>query len=217
MNKSHVLLWSGGFDSTAILLDMVARPQEFPNVHVIGCGLKNANNYEEDKAARTKICSILDIVTRSNIRYSEQELDVTASCCGVQAPMWAWLSAINVSAYDAETTMTYGYIRGDDYWHYRPDFETAVKGLAAIHSPSKLSFYYPLEWLTKKEIVKSYVNSGVFHAISWGGDTATTKAKEKEELEFLYKEISAASEPKTNEIKIPEKVEEGNTNDWACL
>lgn len=188
MSKSHILLWSGGIDSTAILINMVSRPEEYPDVRVIGCGLKNANNYEEDLRARKKIAEILSIPNR-NISYAEQELDITTARCSTQLPMWAWLSSINVGG-EADTTMVYGFIRGDDFWHSKHEFETAVKNLTATHSSSNITFSYPFEWLTKKEFVSWYLNySEVFRSLSWGGDTVTIKAKDREELEFLYEEI----------------------------
>lgn len=213
--KSHIFLWSGGFDSTAILLNMISNPDIYSDVRVIGCGLKNANNYEEDKTARKNISKILEI-PNSRITYAEQELDISANNgkCGMQAPIWAWLSAFNVeNVVDKETVMVYGFIRGDDYWHYRQHFESSVTSMAKIHTDNPIiSFQYPLEWLIKKEIVSWYIqNPDVFRAISWGGDTATVKAKEREELEFLYEEILKAAKTgtiKNEEIKSKEVVRE---------
>jgi len=190
---SHLLLWSGGFDSTAILLDMVSRPEEYTNVRVVSCGLKNAFNYEEDKKARDNIKTILDIANKPHINLKECELDINTAA-GIQSSIWATLSAMNISDSDEGIVLTYGFIRGDDFWHYRHDFESAVKYLTRIHCNVTPKFSYPLEWKYKKEFVKWYLHyPSVFNALSWGGDTATTKSKEKEELEFLYYEMLASS------------------------
>ncbi len=216
-DKNHILLWSGGFDSTAILLSILSNPEQFQNVRIIGCGLKNTFNYEQDKTARQKIAEILK-KSHSNFSYVEQELDLNC-LCSTQMPVWACLSAINVSPLDTDTTMLYGYIRGDDFWHYRHEFETAVKAVVASYSSTKLTFGYPLEWKYKKELVSWYIHyPEVFNSISWGGDTEIVKAKEREELQFLFdallkakKEGAKPIEPKKEEIcaKLSEPADSG--------
>lgn len=205
MSKRHVLLWSGGFDSTAILLNMISRPEEYPSVRVISCGLKNANNFLDDKKSREVISKALDLKNRPNITWEDMDVLDFNGVGGMQATIWAWLSAMNVTYLDTETVFVYGFIRGDDFWHYRNSFESAVRNLVAIKEDGvSVSFSYPLEWKYKKEFVNWYLHyPEVFYGLSWGGDTATIKAKEKEELEFLYNEILTAfkSTPKQDEQK----------------
>jgi len=208
MQDIHILLWSGGFDSTAILLSLLGNKELFPSVALVSCGLTNANNYAEDKKARETIIDLLELKT--NPRFFLIEKDMEASWRGgTQATAWAWVAAMNV-AYDKEATLYFGYIKGDEFWHYKHEFETSVRSLASIHSSAKVNFSYPLEWLVKKEILSWYIHHPkVFDSISWGGDTATIKAKEKEELEFIYKEMVKAKglgEPEHDKEKSKENI-----------
>lgn len=197
-DKTDILLWSGGFDSTACLLSMMSNPEKFPRVRVVGCGLKGANNYVEDKEARTKIADILKLDTTSSklgshITYwgkSELDFDIRG---GIQATVWAALAALSVCRDDSDVRIVCGYIKGDDFWHYKTHFEQAVRSLVAITADStRVSFHYPWEWNEKKEIVNYYLHHPeVFSNISWGGDTKVVKAKEREELEFLLHELLA--------------------------
>ena len=179
-----ILLWSGGMDSTALLL----RNLRTPNLHVVGCGLVAANNYEEDKKARETIANILELNKHENITYHVIDNLPAVGISGIQSNTWAAVAPMFVDPRtDSEVTFMFGFIRYDDFWHYREYFEATVRNMVRIHSSErniKLNFSYPLEWNDKKEILMNYINfSNVFHAISWGGDTKTAKAKEKEDLE----------------------------------
>ena len=206
MKTSHILLWSGGFDSTAILLKMVGDPTAYPKVRLISCGLKNANNYKEDKEAREKIIEILKLKDNNQFEIINNELEVI-SCLTLQSPVWAWLSVTNISRLDSGIKLCYGFIRGDDFWHYRLPFEEAIKNMVAISADGmKLEFQYPLEWLHKKEFLKWYINfPEVFKCISWGGDTASVKLKEREDLEFTFNEMVDIKHSVLDEEKMKKK------------
>ena len=192
-DTTHVLLWSGGFDSTAILLDMVANPDKFQSVRLVSATVNSAN-LEEDKLAREKILKILDIEHNGRFLVYNNDLDGLHIDGAGQSFVWAFLAAGCARKFGDEVELCFGYIRGDDLWHYKHEFETAVRAMIDLkRSPDpgpKVNFYYPYEWATKKEIVCRYLNyPEVFSAISWGGDTATCKLKEKEELQFLFDQL----------------------------
>jgi hypothetical protein len=190
-DKQHLLLWSGGFDSSALLLRYVSYPDVYKNARVVGCGLKNAPNYEDDKVARESISKILDLKNRPNVTYIEEEIETTSQSSGTQANVWAWLSSMHIDHSAEDVELNYGYIRHDDFWHFRKEFEGAVKNLVGIDNKHiKITFDYPLEWLLKKDFVEWYLHyPEVFESISWAGDTQTVKARDREDLEFLYKSI----------------------------
>lgn len=210
MTENVILLWSGGLDSTAILLELFSNPEKYPKVLVVGVGLKNANNYKEDKEARQKIATILGLEKPGRINYIEREIDISV-VSGTQSMVWALVSSMAVSQSD-KPIFLYGYIRHDDFWHNRHNFEEAVKHLCQINGCRAVSFDYPLEWKTKKEIISLYINyPEVFRNISWGGDTATVKAKEKEELECLFdmlQNAKAIGQASMKDVEVIKKVEE---------
>ena len=189
-------------DSTAILLELISDPVKYPSVRVVSCGLKNTFNYEEDKLARENIAKILNLTELKNVEYVTEEVQCGGPG-GSQATVWAWLSAMYVDILDENNVeLVYGYIRHDDFWHKRTQFESAVESLVKIHSAVKPTFCYPLEWKTKREVVSTYLHyPEVFRALSWGGDTRITKAKEREDLEFIFDQLQLAKKSTTENTK----------------
>jgi hypothetical protein len=186
--SENVLLWSGGFDSTAILLHMYDHPEEYPCVRVMSCKCDDIPNHVEDSEGRAKIINLLKL--NENPRFYLRESTMSpATFGGSQAILWTLLASMSL-AENEDGKIHCGYIKGDDFWHFRPWFENAITNACKIVG-STVSFVYPHEWHTKKEMVKEYLgHKDVFESISWGGDTKTTKLKEREELEFLFGELN---------------------------
>jgi hypothetical protein len=149
---------------------MVDDPKNFPHVRVVSCGLKNAANYEEDKAARAAIRTSLveSGDSMSHIEFArELELDIDVYG-GTQSAVWAWLAAMNVGNQDDDTTIVCGYIRGDDFWHTKSEWEWTVDYMVKLANPKGVHFMFPLEWTTKKENVAKYLkHPSVFYKLSW--------------------------------------------------
>ena len=202
MSLHYILLWSGGFDSTAILLDMRFRLQPDDILTVVSCELKNANNCKEDKEARDRIKTIIcseekykKIADVACFYESKIDLELPHDCCGMQAPHWATLSAISAPlGSDRKVCWTFGYIKGDDFWHFSSDFETSIKDIYKMAGGiSENQVWYPLEWETKESILPHYVRAKeIFDLLSWGGDSHSTKLKEKCELEESLKQLIQA-------------------------
>lgn len=191
MNKRTILFWSGGLDSTALLLHMIAHPGEFPKVDVVSCEVDCTNNVKEDKQARENIVKQLDNYcadwkNRFRLYENKQELRFVGHC--LQAAFWAFIAGTCGNHGDDQLEFYMGYINGDDFWHFRTDFEEAVRAIARVCiEKNQVSFVYPLEWKTKRELLSNYVRyPNVFHDLSWGGDTAEVKLKEKEELKAVF-------------------------------
>ena len=170
---------------------MLDHPADFPSVRLISCGLKTCNNYLEDKAARDKIVEILGLKKNPIFQIYDNDVDITL-VNGFQATVWAFISSTSIDTYnDKNVNLYYGYIKGDEFWYFRHAFESSIRWVSLLNGYSgPLEFVYPLEWLSKKEFTSWYTkHDNVFQNLSWGGDTKTIKLKEKDELEFLHKEL----------------------------
>jgi hypothetical protein len=198
MNKRTILFWSGGLDSTALLLHMVANPDKFSRVDVVSCEVDCTNNVKEDKGAREAIIKQLDNYDkewkqRFTIIDLKQELRFVGHC--IQAALWAFVAGTS-GRHNEDLEFYMGYIKGDDFWHFRTDFEDAVRSMAKVSTEqNQISFVYPWEWQTKRELLQNFVRyPNVFYDLSWGGDTAEVKLKEKDELKSIFALMVAAAD-----------------------
>lgn len=189
--KELIIVWSGGFDSTAVLLESAQDASKFDKVKVISCELKNANPEctQLDREARDRIRTNLKDIEPFNhyiwTDASKIELIGTGEGSG-QASVWAHLAAMSVSI-NTETEIRFGYIRGDDFWHGGGYFVNAISNLCWIEGKNAPTVSYPFEWKTKKDILLTYVKyPSVFPHISWGGDAHETKLKEKDDLQKTF-------------------------------
>jgi len=202
--KNIILCWSGGFDSTGVLLANLEwlgqKDYAEDKLFVVSCYLENASNREEDRAARVKIKdyvynqSGLDQSILSRISFYESVLDWHSpeGSSAWQSSVWAFLAGNSVILMEnSHCSVSFGYIKGDDFWHCRHEFEKIVRSIVDLngsikdrHSDYGVYFHYPYEWSTKKDILVEYIKfPSVFGMISWGGDTESVKLKEKEDLE----------------------------------
>lgn len=159
--KKKLILWSGGFDSTGILL------QEFCDIRgkdfdLCYCILPNNDIIQHHEIlARSKLLKKIESMFPDN-RY--QGNDYTFRYAGnipstdnylPQPFVWGTTLAWNldVTKYD-EIVM--GYIKRDDFWHIRTLFEQMViTGLRMLSGQQDfdLKFSYPYEWHTKQSIL----------------------------------------------------------------
>ena len=159
MSKVPLVVWSGGADSTANVIWYFSNHIPFETVYI-----KLPNNEEQQKRelkARKKILKKL-IKIYGNFHLK----DTIINFVGVLRPpegtaltqpyIWATSLAFNVDLSKYEK-IVFGYIRGDDFWHIRPDFETIMTASQRmlLRGPPPV-FDYPLEWATKEKIVDEY-------------------------------------------------------------
>lgn len=205
-SSTLVMLWSGGFDSTALLLHSLSSTYE--KILVVTAKLGNAANVEEDARARHDILEYLRINdNRIEKRYTfmNSTLDLALNG-GIQSMVWAMLASMATERYE-NFDLQMGFIRGDDYWHYKTEFETAVRNLCSINDKTP-HFVYPLEWMYKKEFVWMYAqHPRVFDMISWAGDTQEIKLKEKEDLQLIMQQINHGCTHRQTEVIPPGGVE----------
>ena len=187
-NRRYILLWSGGFDSTSVLLHALQNT-DIQNLVVCGCNLSNANCQLEDLNARKAIAETLKLESLPKVTYHEASASIDLPSCEVktgQSQVWAYLASTLVSEKVGNVLCT-GHIRYDDFWHFRPSFENAIINLIQLSNPNvDLSFYYPFEWKEKRELAHFYFeHADVFKQLSWAGDNGERKLKERSEIQNI--------------------------------
>lgn len=184
-NTRQILFWSGGFDSTAVLLHLLKTRDVSTTLVICGCNLTNAPCQSEDLEARKAIADILQLTKLVNVQYTEASVTIDAPIgLGGQAQVWAYLASSAVLE-SVDNILTMGYIKHDDFWHFRPWFENAVTNLIQCSSDNvSITYHYPFEWFEKRALVHHYFDHpDVFGKISWAGDNGECKLKEKAEIQ----------------------------------
>ena len=159
-NKIPLVSWSGGVDSTANVINLFANNTPFETVYV-----KLPNNEEQQRRELKARKKILKKLTKIFGNYHFKDHIVTfvgmlpGNANGMLVQPYIWATSIS---YLIDMTnyseIVFGYIRHDDFWHVRQDFETLLKAsqrlLLKKGNVPELS--YPLEWYTKELVISNF-------------------------------------------------------------
>ena len=162
-----LLVWSGGLDSTSILLDHAEKRIPIDTIYI---SLENNEvKSKREIEARSKIKEILK--TEFFYNFEDHEIKINAlrfdgnSSLSIlsQAPIWI-LSLLGFGKTREYDEILFGYVRGDDFWHYKHNFIKAFKYLWLCDSKIP-ELKYPLEWNFKDTLLPVYKTNHVFEKI----------------------------------------------------
>jgi len=159
-----LICYSGGFDSTALLLNELQN-----GYHVDTCYFELPNNTGAQSIElknRKKILKYVSKITKdpemsgtlgNDVVYNlYTKFDNRVYLHLQQAYLWIQflILKVDLSKYDR---VVFGYVKYDDFWHFKNEFielyNSSVK-LTVHKNTSKL--VYPFEWCTKKDVLKWY-------------------------------------------------------------
>ncbi len=172
MNKifsehEHLLLWSGGIDSTAILLQMLDEGINPDLISVTTVNIEDKKN-ELEKKSRDNIKYFLE--NRYNIELNLKEINNTIEFKGdynnfTQIIIWLFASLFNLK--NTYKTVNLGILenefRSNGKILYNNIFDNAFKLISSsdqIDIIPKLTF--PLEWYTKIDVIENFYNVNEF-------------------------------------------------------
>jgi hypothetical protein len=197
-------MFSGGFDSTALLLSKVGENLKLKNSYekcrynVISVYHENIPNKEEDKLARDRIKEILMKEFPDEMKYyfSFREIKISDGGIAGQASIWPAFALTDSNlANGDDINLWFGYVKGDDFWHSKGYYENLYSAYEKIigdytGNKSKIIANFPFEWFYKNQLVYLYSTvPSVFDAISWAGDDGEVKLKEKQEIKNIFEQI----------------------------
>ena len=155
-----LLSWSGGIDSTANVLDMFKTGTEFETVYV-----KLPNNESMQKRELRARKKILKALTKQYGDYHVKDTMVeyvgtlTPSGGFVQPYVWATSISYNIDL-NLYSDLVLGYIRSDDFWHIKHDFEMMIavsnRMLVFNGDEFRTKITYPYEWYEKADVIRRY-------------------------------------------------------------
>ena len=152
-DKDIWVYWSGGFDSTAILLALC---KTFPDktINTFSVEHECASSGKADRAARIRIRKEL---CKRGYKISEHNVKIDnyfGSCSGLAQPV-IWFSQIG-HLIGRAGIICFGYIKGDDFWHYQEAAKLILQGYNMFKNviAEETKILMPLEWKEKKDIIK---------------------------------------------------------------
>jgi hypothetical protein len=159
MKKKKLIVWSGGYDSTALLIsEGFQKNEKFDTCY---CALPNNEEQQErEMKARIKILSTLKERYPKHKHCDDYLFEYVCilrhkSNGGVSLPqpyVWATTLAWNINV-DIHHNVYMGYVTGDCFWHIKHEFEQVVKWslrLLNTDPKNKINLIYPFEWYNKK-------------------------------------------------------------------
>lgn len=157
MNKKRPLvLWSGGFDSTVLVIDKLA-DGDIDIMYVDLENNKRAQRREKKAIAKIKLL-IKDANLKGKIIYEyDFGYQRISASKAVYAQPALWLQAVTFCV-DPErhSEVLIAYVKGDDVWHYKHQIKKVYKTLLALtcHDDDVVPLKFPLEWNTKANLLE---------------------------------------------------------------
>lgn len=156
-----IVVWSGGADSTLILLDELLRTR---GVGVVALTLEHPQiNDAPQRAlqsrARLAFKRWLRKTHQISFEHRQPQVLLPKECFAGRYVGQHGLFLAHLFPYMApqgaeKVEVLFGYIRGDDHWHGRHEFRQAFSALADMaYAGPQMSLEYPLEWTRKEEVL----------------------------------------------------------------
>lgn len=156
--KQNVVVFSGGFDSTLILVDLLEKGIK-PRLLSFQCRQFGENrHFTSEIAAQEKILEYLakKYNYEPNRDYIRLEGDMIG-WTGAEPSLFQQPFMLSMVSMGGRNNACYhfGYHRGDDFWHSSHNILAAQEHLLAVAGQKNIMFSFPLQFLTKADIIRN--------------------------------------------------------------
>lgn len=156
--KQNVVVFSGGFDSTLILVDLLEKGIK-PRLLSFQCRQFGENrHFTAEIAAQEKILEYLakKYNYEPNRDYIRLEGDMIG-WTGAEPSLFQQPFMLSMVSMGGRNNACYhfGYHRGDDFWHSSHNILAAQEHLLAVAGQKNIMFSFPLQFLTKADIIRN--------------------------------------------------------------
>ncbi len=174
----HVVVWSGGADSTA-LLEYYSQSscKAYPVIALTVRGMLNINpgQFVNQRIVQERFKRWAKRHGR-HIEYSVITIGKAPIPCNSQSIWWL----CHLFPYIRQNMIVhFGYIRGDDFWHFKGRFVQAFNALCVVGSekdePNKAKLEFDYEWTRKKEVLVKLREAKVPGNCWWTCEGSTSK------------------------------------------
>lgn len=153
----NVVVFSGGFDSTLILVDLLEKGIK-PRLLTFRCKqFGEARHFTSEIAAQENILEYL----AKNYNYEPKRNYLTLEgdiidWNGTEPHLFQQPFMLSMVSMCGRNNACYhfGYHRGDDFWHSSHNILAAQEHLLAVTGQKNIMFSFPLQFLTKADIIR---------------------------------------------------------------
>lgn len=174
----HVVIWSGGCDSTAILY-AVAKKFSTKEKPVLAVSydfshIQGMKRHKEDQAKEKFLtyCKQEGLNIDHRVISLNVDLDVYPYNSLIQA--YTWVSTISPYLMD-KTNLYLGYIKSDDVWHQFAELQELFT-VSQKFLKREINVLTPLRYREKEEIIKYLVEIGIYE-MTWYCELPTDEGK----------------------------------------
>lgn len=158
-----LVLWSGGLDSTAILLYYLKEKEPFETAYIT---LENNKaKAKQEKKARKKILKALE--HHYGVKITDREIKISSVSFRhdpVMAQPLVWMFGLLQLIHSKVDGVAMGYVKEDCFWHIKHNFTRAWWHLRVIMDNNfdcLPNIVYPFEWYTKKDLIDQFYSNDI--------------------------------------------------------
>ncbi len=160
--KKKLIAWSGGVDSTALVIDALSKGIPFDTVYVMLPN--NVEQQERELKSRAKILKKLQKLYKGSSHCKDHVIKFVAILTPVddilliQPFIWATSIIFNIDL-TKYSSVEFGYIHGDSFWRVSEQFENLIISSNKLIRPDykqKIKIRYPLGWHKKSEVIENF-------------------------------------------------------------
>lgn len=155
-DKRPLILWSGGFDSTCLVIDKLREGEHIDIMYVNLDNNKRGQGFEK-KAIKKMSALIKDanlpgkIISVHEFGYHQITVDKAVFA---QPALWLQGASFIVNP-EIHSEINIAYIKADDIWHYKTELQNLYGAMLALtcHDDEIVPLKFPCEWQTKADLL----------------------------------------------------------------
>ena len=155
-SKRPLVLWSGGFDSTCLVIDKLREGEHIDIMYVNLDNNKHGQSFE--KKAIKKMSALIKEANLPGKIISEFDFGYHAITPNkaVFAQPALWLQAVSfIVDPKVHSEINIAYVKADDIWHYKTELQNLYGAMLALtcHDDEIVPLKFPYEWQTKADLL----------------------------------------------------------------
>ena len=161
--KRPLVLWSGGTDSTCLVIDLLQQN----DIDIMYVNLdNNVKQQRQEKKAITKLkCIIKDANLKGQIinehAFGYESIDVSKSVYA-QPALWV-VAASYIADVKMHDSVQVAFVKHDDAWHYKTEIHNVYNAMNNLICDGDIvPLTFPYEWNTKVDLVDN-MESFMYH------------------------------------------------------
>jgi len=162
-----IVMWSGGCDSTLILNDL-AKNSSYQNPIYTVTILNRQIGGGKDQQKMESLARKEYLIYAKSKKYHIKNIKIKLECLNSQfsndnqglIQALIWICGV-LPFLENDDELNFGYIRGDDFWHYKEYVINSINQSLKLKGAS-VKILFPLEWENKLEIITRLKSENIY-------------------------------------------------------